>query len=107
MPAVVVDAGLAGDKPWVPVDRATLETANPDVFAVGDVNVIPVGEAAVPKAGVFAAGEGRTVARVIASRVLGTRPPDPYDGVGLASSRSQGPNRHRWAVTSSPMAARR
>lgn len=82
MPAVVVDAGLAGDKPWVPVDRATLETAYPDVFAVGDVNLIPVGEVAVPKAGVFAAGEGRTVARVIASRVLGTRPPDPYDGVG-------------------------
>ncbi len=83
LPPVVATAGLAGDKPFVAVDRATLETGTPDVFAVGDVTVIPIGErAAVPKAGVFAAGEGRTAARVIAARILGTEPPPPYDGTG-------------------------
>ncbi len=82
LPEVVAAAGLAGGKPWVPVDPATLETATPGVFAIGDVNVVPAGDRAVPKAGVFAAGEGRTVGAVIAARVLGTEPPPPYDGAG-------------------------
>lgn len=82
VPEVVAAAGLTNGGGWVPVNRSTLETAHAGVFAIGDVNVIPVGDKAVPKAGVFAAAEGRTVARVIASRILGTEPPGPYDGVG-------------------------
>lgn len=83
-PAVVVEAGLTLEMPWVPVDPETLETrAAPGVFAVGDVNSIPIGgERALPKAGVFASAQGRLVAEVIASRILGTSPPAPYDGVG-------------------------
>jgi sulfide:quinone oxidoreductase len=79
-PSVV--SGLVAGAPWIRVDQATLETAVPNVFAVGDVNVIPIGNAALPKAGVFAAGQGRTVGQVIASRIDGTAPPESYDGVG-------------------------
>jgi len=90
-PLVVVD--LLDGAPWMRVDRATLETSIPDVFAVGDVNVVPIGPAALPKAGVFAAGEGRTAGGVIASRIDQVEPPGPYDGVGhcfVAFSGGQG-----------------
>ncbi len=82
LPPVVAASGLAGGEPWVPVDVATLETAVPHVFAVGDVTVVPAGQGAIPKAGVFAAGEGRTAGAVIAARVLGLDDPPPYDGTG-------------------------
>lgn len=80
-PPDVVGRLLQG-APWMQVDPATLETPYPNVFAVGDVNVIPIGNAALPKAGVFAAGQGRIAGRVIASRIDGIAPPEPYDGVG-------------------------
>ena len=83
VPNVVSTSGLSGDKPFVPVDHDTLETARPNIFAIGDVNTIPLGDKrGIPKAGVFAAGQGRHVAALIAFR-LGTAPdPGGYDGVG-------------------------
>jgi sulfide:quinone oxidoreductase len=93
VPAVVAESGLTDGKPWVPVDTTTLETSAPDVFAIGDVNVVPFAEGrTLPKAGVFAAGQGENVAQQIAARILGTEPPRPYDGSGecyLAYSRTQ------------------
>ncbi|MGA0275620.1 MAG: FAD-dependent oxidoreductase, partial [Dehalococcoidia bacterium] len=82
LPDVVAASGINNDKPWVPVDRATLETSTPNVFAIGDVNVVPSGEFAIPKAGVFASGQGTKVGEVIASRINGSNEPEPYDGVG-------------------------
>lgn len=83
LPPVVAATGLANGRAFVPVDRETLQTELEGVYAIGDVNGIPVGEnAAIPKAGVFAAAQGRHVAAVIAAR-LGVSPdPGPYDGVG-------------------------
>jgi sulfide:quinone oxidoreductase len=67
----------------VPVDPDTLETSVPGVFAIGDVNVIPIGEGkAIPKAGVFASGQADTVGRLIASRINDQEPPPAYDGQG-------------------------
>ena len=83
VPKVVEASGLTDGKPWVPVDPATLETSTPEVFAVGDVNAIPIGpDRGLPKAGTFASGEGRTVGALIASRILDTGPPQPYTGDG-------------------------
>lgn len=83
VPEVVATSGLTGDRPWVPVDPATLETSTAGVFAVGDVNAIPISpERGLPKAGTFASDQGRIVAALIASRVLGTEPPQPYTGEG-------------------------
>jgi sulfide:quinone oxidoreductase len=84
VPPIVAESGLTGGMPWVPVDPETLEsTAESGVFAVGDVNSVPIGpERALPKAGVFASGQGHHVAEVIASRVLGTGQPAPYNGEG-------------------------
>ncbi|HEU5112765.1 MAG TPA: FAD/NAD(P)-binding oxidoreductase [Acidimicrobiia bacterium] len=84
VPAVVTSSGLTREKPWVPVDPRTLETtAASGVFAVGDVNSVPIGsDRALPKAGVFASAQGRHVAETITSRILGTSSPAPYTGEG-------------------------
>ncbi len=83
-PGAIAESGLTGGKPWTPVNAATLETSFPSVFAVGDVNVVPMANGRpMPKAGVFASGEGETAARIIASRIVGTEPPPPYSGEGL------------------------
>jgi sulfide:quinone oxidoreductase len=81
-PAVVEGSGLTGGGRWVPVDPATLETETQGVFAIGDVNVVPTATAVLPKAGVFASGQGRTVGSLIASRILDGDPPPAYDGAG-------------------------
>ncbi len=83
LPEVVASSGVANGKPWVPVNVATLETSTSNVFAIGDVNVVPAGDFAIPKAGVFAAAQGTKVGEVIVSRINGTSEPEPYDGVGF------------------------
>lgn len=82
-PAVVRQSGLTGDSGWIAVDRHTLETRFPGVYAIGDVVAIPlaVGKP-LPKAGVFAEGEGRVVARNIAHDIAGTGTPERFDGRG-------------------------
>jgi sulfide:quinone oxidoreductase len=78
VPQVVVESGLASHPhDWVPVDKRTLETKFPGVYAVGDVNGV-----GTPKAGVFAEGSARIVAQAILAR-LGSGPaPAPYEGRG-------------------------
>jgi sulfide:quinone oxidoreductase len=75
-PSVVVESGLTVDG-WVPVDRQTLETRFPGVYAVGDVNSV-----GTPKAGVFAEGAARVAAAGIVARLRGDQPPEPYTGTG-------------------------
>jgi len=76
-PAVVVESELSVDG-WVPVDPRTLETAFPDVYAVGDVTSV-----GTPKAGVFAEGQASVVAEQIIARVRGGAEPSTYDGRGI------------------------
>ncbi len=74
-PPVVAEAGLAGESGWVPVSAETLETRQTGVYAVGDVNAVPMANGRpLPKAGVFASAEGETVGRNIAASVNGTEP---------------------------------
>jgi sulfide:quinone oxidoreductase len=75
-PSVVAESGLTVDG-WVPVDRRTLETRFPGVYAVGDVNSV-----GTPKAGVFAEGAARVVAAGITARLRGGEAPGPYGGTG-------------------------
>jgi hypothetical protein len=59
-PDVVSESGLTAENGWMTVDRATLETAYPNVFAVGDVMLIPLSSGLpLPKAGVLAELEGQ------------------------------------------------
>lgn len=78
VPAVVVESGLATDAHgWVPVNKKTLETTFPGVYAVGDVNGV-----GTPKAGVFAEGAARVVAAAIVASLRGGPPPGAYTGAG-------------------------
>jgi len=88
-PAVVHEAALAGEAGWIPVDPQTLETGDEAVFAVGDVTVVPLpGRYApdrplvLPKAGIFAEGQGKVVARRVAARLRGEEPRAVFDGEG-------------------------
>jgi sulfide:quinone oxidoreductase len=64
-PPVVLESGLA-EGGWIPVDRATLRTRIPDVYAIGDVTSV-----GTPRAGSFAEGAGRVVAAQIVARSRG------------------------------------
>jgi sulfide:quinone oxidoreductase len=75
-PDVVLESGLAEDG-YVPVDGRTLETRFPGVYAVGDVATV-----GVPKAGVFAEGQARVVARALVARIRGAADGAGYTGLG-------------------------
>ncbi len=75
-PDVVIDSGMTEDG-YIPVESATLKTRFPGVYAVGDVAT-----AGVPKAGVFAEGAARVVARALIAEWADGDQPDPYDGRG-------------------------
>jgi len=76
VPRVVQESGLV-DEAWVPVNKQTLETRFPGVYAVGDVNGV-----GTPKAGVFAEGAARVVAGTILAQLGGNAVPGAYEGAG-------------------------
>lgn len=82
-PAVIRDSGLAGESGWVSVDRHTLQTRWPNVYAIGDVVSIPLtlGKP-LPKAGVFAEREGEVVAENIAETIAGHADTARFNGHG-------------------------
>ena len=76
VPKVVAESGLV-DESWVSVNKQTLETRFPGVYAIGDVNGV-----GTPKAGVFAEGSARVVAAAIIAKLRGGDSPPPYAGAG-------------------------
>jgi len=82
-PRVIRGSALAGPNGWVSVDKHTLETSHPGVFAIGDVVSIPLmlGKP-LPKAGVFAHGEAVVVARNIAAAIEGRAGTARFTGQG-------------------------
>ena len=75
-PDVIAQSELAVNG-WVPVDKQTLATKFPGVYAVGDVNSV-----GTPKAGVFAEGAARVAAAGILVQLMGGDAPAPYAGAG-------------------------
>lgn len=75
-PQVVIESGITEDG-FIPVDPATLKTKFDGVYAIGDVAT-----AGVPKAGVFAEGAAKVVARRLIAEVRGSGETPPYDGRG-------------------------
>ncbi|HKX81639.1 MAG TPA: FAD/NAD(P)-binding oxidoreductase [Nitrososphaera sp.] len=69
-PGVVRETGLvAPGSDWVQVDSRTMKTSIKDVFAVGDVTEIKVGQTPIPKAGIFAEEEAKVVAQQIIDEI--------------------------------------
>ncbi len=82
-PKVVREAGLCAESGWISVDRGTLETRLPRVYALGDVVSIPLklGKP-LPKAGVFAHYEAEVVAKNIARSITGKGKHVVFEGHG-------------------------
>jgi sulfide:quinone oxidoreductase len=82
-PRVIRESPLAGEAGWVSVERHTLETRFPRVYALGDVVSIPLklGKP-LPKAGVFAQGEAEVVAKNIAATIVGGNANERFNGHG-------------------------
>lgn len=82
-PNALAASGLVDESGWVSVDRHTLETRFPGVYAVGDVTLIPLAMGKpLPRAGVFARAQAEVVARNIARVVAGRAPAERFDGHG-------------------------
>jgi sulfide:quinone oxidoreductase len=77
VPAVVAESGMCVDG-WIPVNPLTLETAYPDVYAVGDVTSV-----GTPKAGVFSERQASVVAGQLIARHGRSGAAQTYDGKGI------------------------
>lgn len=84
-PKPVVDAGLTDSSGWVPVNPQTLATKVENVYALGDVASIETPHGHVPflpKAGVFAHGQGEVLANNLAVSITGKGERKAWDGLG-------------------------
>src|SRR6266550_1180898 len=75
-PKMLEDSGMTEDG-YVPVKSKTLETRFPDVYAIGDC-----ARQGTPKAGVFAEGAARAVARALIARLRNEKIPVTHAGTG-------------------------
>ena len=76
-PEVVEKSGMAANG-WIPVEKTNLKTKYPGVYAIGDVNNV-----GTPKAGVFAEGAAKVVAKTIIAELEKGQEPSPYKGDGI------------------------
>jgi sulfide:quinone oxidoreductase len=82
-PRVVAASALAGEGGWVAVNRETMETAFPNVFAIGDVTSIPLAMGKpLPRAGVFAHAQAEAVVKTIGRAITGRGKAGTLDGHG-------------------------
>ena len=71
LPPVISTSGLLEkEHNWISVDKFTLQTKFNDVFAIGDVTEIKINDVvSVPKAGIFAEGQAKSVASQIINKI--------------------------------------
>ncbi len=84
-PKPVIDAGLTDETGWIPVDSGTLQTKHNGVYAIGDVASIKTPRGYMPylpKAGVFAHGQGEVVANNLSVEISGRGKAKEWDGQG-------------------------
>jgi sulfide:quinone oxidoreductase len=82
-PSVIKETALVGKSGWIEVNRNTMETSFPNVFAIGDVTFIPLEMGKpLPKAGVFAHYQAETVAHNIAQKIAGKEADKTFNGEG-------------------------
>ena len=82
-PQVVRESALGqGPGGWIRANRETLATPFENVYAIGDVTAIPVGDGAVPKAGAFAEDAAKVVVNNIVHQITGEGGPATFEATG-------------------------
>jgi sulfide:quinone oxidoreductase len=82
-PSVIRETALVGKSGWIEVNRNTMETNFPNVYAIGDITFIPLEMGKpLPKAGVFAHYQAETVAHNIAQKIAGKSSGKTFNGDG-------------------------
>ncbi len=82
-PAAAREAGLLSASGWIAVDRNTLATRFPGVFAIGDATGIPLTNGRpLPKAGVLAHAQADVVADNLVREITGKGSTRTFDGRG-------------------------
>src|SRR3989338_5382170 len=80
---VVKESSLTNESGWIPVNRQTLETSYPGIYAIGDVTMIPIAQGkTLPKAGIFAHYQAEIVTANILSRLNDQPEKEKFDGTG-------------------------
>ncbi len=80
-PQVVRESALSKNG-WVSVNKDNLETTFENVYAVGDVTSIPVGDFAVPKAGALAENAANAVADDIINKIKKRKRSHTFEAAG-------------------------
>lgn len=82
-PAVITNTSMVGKSGWIEANRNTMETGFSGVYAIGDINFIPLelGKP-LPKAGVFAHYQAEVVANNIAEKIKGGTNMKTFNGTG-------------------------
>ena len=81
---VICQSPLTGKSGWVEVNRSTMETQFPNVYAIGDNTFIPLESGKpLPKAGVFAHYQAEVVAHNIAQKIAGRNTFKTFNGDGF------------------------
>ena len=90
VPTVIQHSKLAGDNGWIPVDRSTLQTKLPNIYAIGDNSAIsipgkwkPEVPLMLPKAGIFAHLQAEIVAERITAQINNETPSAVFCGDGF------------------------
>jgi sulfide:quinone oxidoreductase len=81
-PPQVVRESALGNNGWISVNKDNLETSFENVYAIGDVTTIPVGEFAVPKAGALAEDAANAVADDIITKIQKGKNTYTYEATG-------------------------
>ncbi|MDX1689375.1 MAG: FAD-dependent oxidoreductase, partial [Candidatus Promineifilaceae bacterium] len=83
-PPLVVRESALGQGPggWIRANVETLATEFENVYAIGDVTAIPVGDGAVPKAGAFAEDAAKVVVNNIVHEITGEGRPATFEATG-------------------------
>lgn len=68
---VLAESGVAEPSGWIKPDRGTFATRAERVYAVGDCTAVPTATAQLPKAGAFAAAEGKVAGANLAADLQG------------------------------------
>lgn len=81
-PRIIYEANLAKEGEFIEVKRDCM-TSYENVYAIGDVTTMRVNETmTMPKAGVFAEGEGSSIAKTIIMKIKNQNSPSLFDGKG-------------------------